>query len=283
MREPRRLREQQPDSELARALHEAGTLGSERRINRAWESMQLALGRVPADRIADGGRGGGKTSGGQLRGKGWVVISALVAVGAAYWMSRPQEPSPSPIQSQSQSPIQSQSPSPIPSQSPSPSPSPIPSPIATLTPIQIQTPIQIPTPTPTQIQTQTPIPHARSTRPHSRATADRAPQVNDELALLTRAQDALARSPETALSLLAEHEQRFAHGLLVEEREVLRIDAERALGRADSAAERAQAFVTRFPRSPQRPRLQAWLSARSHDQEPSAAPNKSQPELIPSE
>jgi hypothetical protein len=97
---------------------------------------------------------------------------------------------------------------------------------------------------------------------------------------VTRAQDLLARSPAQALAVLEEHERRFAHGMLVEEREILRIDAERALARVASAAERARAFVTRFPRSPQVPRLQAWLSARSQE---SNTANKTAPELIPSE
>jgi hypothetical protein len=97
---------------------------------------------------------------------------------------------------------------------------------------------------------------------------------------VTRAQDLLARSPAQTLELLHEHEHRFPHGMLVEEREVLRIDAERTLGRVDSAAERAQAFVKRFPRSPQVPRLQTWLSARSQQRDTA---NKTAPELIPSE
>lgn len=112
---------------------------------------------------------------------------------------------------------------------------------------------------------------------HSSATG---PQLNDELALVTRAQDLLARSPAQALDVLAEHEREFASGMLVEEREVLRIDAERALGRVDSAAERARAFIARFPRSPQVPRLRTWLSTRSQQND---GANKSAPELIPSE
>jgi hypothetical protein len=97
---------------------------------------------------------------------------------------------------------------------------------------------------------------------------------------VTRAQDLLGRAPAQALAVLDDHEQRFPHGMLVEEREILRIDAERALGRVDTAAERARAFITRFPRSPQVPRLQAWLSTRSQQRD---ATNKSGPELIPSE
>jgi hypothetical protein len=97
---------------------------------------------------------------------------------------------------------------------------------------------------------------------------------------VTRAQDLLARSPAQALVVLDEHARRFSHGMLVEEREVLRIDAERALGRGDSAAERARAFITRFPRSPQVPRLRAWLSTRTRERD---SANKTAPELIPSE
>lgn len=80
-----------------------------------------------------------------------------------------------------------------------------------------------------------------------------------ELALLTRAQHALDKRPDAALAVLQEHAARFPDGVLAQEREILRIDAELALGRTVQATTRARAFLTLFPGSPHRHRFESLL------------------------
>ena len=82
-----------------------------------------------------------------------------------------------------------------------------------------------------------------------------------EVELITRAQALVRAQPAQALALLLEHERGFAHGILVQERETLRIDAERALGQNARAREHARAFIAAFPTSPQTPGLKQWLAA----------------------
>jgi hypothetical protein len=70
-----------------------------------------------------------------------------------------------------------------------------------------------------------------------------------ELALIRRAHDALRASPARALEIAEEHRQRFAAGALVQEREVVAIEALVHLGRTEAARARAAAFHARWPRS----------------------------------
>jgi hypothetical protein len=96
-----------------------------------------------------------------------------------------------------------------------------------------------------------------------------------EIALVTGAHGLLVRRPNEALTLLTEHERRFPHGLLAQERDTLRIDAERALGRRAQALEHARAFVAQFPDSPQARAIKRWLAAEDNvvsDHNPPRAP-----------
>ncbi len=71
-----------------------------------------------------------------------------------------------------------------------------------------------------------------------------------ERAVLDRGRVALARGDAArALSLVAEHESRFATGALSEERDALRIRALASLGRAKEAKDRATVFRARYPNS----------------------------------
>jgi len=81
------------------------------------------------------------------------------------------------------------------------------------------------------------------------AGAPQAPADRDELALLARAQAALATDPGTALSLAATHAQTFPGGALAQEREVIAIDALLRLGRKTEGTARAKAFHQQFPAS----------------------------------
>jgi hypothetical protein len=90
-------------------------------------------------------------------------------------------------------------------------------------------------------------------------TAAPAPAAADpraELALLIRARSILSSAPAQALALVEEHAARFPRSTFEEEREVLAIDAERRLGRAQSAAERARQFLKAHPSSIHRSKVE---------------------------
>jgi hypothetical protein len=76
-----------------------------------------------------------------------------------------------------------------------------------------------------------------------------------EADLLGAAQAALAASPARSLSLVGEHARKFPRGLLVQEREVLAIEALSRLGRAQEASARAERFLAAFPRSAHRTKV----------------------------
>jgi len=261
MRDPRRLSQDPNAGELARALQQAGALGSRERVTSAWQRLEPALDRVPAEAI-------GASTGLSALTKGGLLAGAL-ALGAVAWLLSPEvgagfKPAlPSPT---------------------APAPASIVSPVPT---VSVPSPTPAPQPQPQLLSPVSPIPpraSARSLRasratplepaPAPIAVAAALPDPEGELALLTRAQEKLEVAPAAALALLVEHEQRYASGVLVQEREVMRIDAERALGRSESAAARARAFLARFPRSPQHTRLQTWLSTRSQSGVPAAEADK---------
>jgi hypothetical protein len=70
-----------------------------------------------------------------------------------------------------------------------------------------------------------------------------------EVQLLARAQAALATHPARALALTSEDGRRFPDGALVQEREVIAIQALSELGQHADAVLRARAFEKRFPHS----------------------------------
>ena len=94
-----------------------------------------------------------------------------------------------------------------------------------------------------------------------------------EVALVSRAQQLIVSQPSAALARLAEHQIRFPHGVLAQERDTLRIDAERALGQSARAREHARAFIATYPDSPQARGLERWLAA----QQSVASDHKSTP------
>ena len=101
-------------------------------------------------------------------------------------------------------------------------------------------------------------------RPAALPTASLAPDPADreraEVALLDRAQASLPVSPADTLARCDEHGRRFATGTLVQEREVLAIDALLRLGRRDEAEARAARFRQSFPRSGHLRRVEALLA-----------------------
>lgn len=75
------------------------------------------------------------------------------------------------------------------------------------------------------------------------------PPALSEAELLEQARAALKGDPARALLRANEHAARFPRGVLVQEREVLAIQALRQLGRNAEADRRAQAFARAFPGS----------------------------------
>jgi hypothetical protein len=83
------------------------------------------------------------------------------------------------------------------------------------------------------------------------------PAQPSEAELLEQARAALRAEPARALQRANEHAARFPRGVLVQEREVLAIQALRKLGRSADADRRAEAFAKAFPGSPFQPKLSA--------------------------
>jgi hypothetical protein len=88
-------------------------------------------------------------------------------------------------------------------------------------------------------------------------SADLGPQA--EVRLLERAQDALRSRPADALSLADEHARQFPRGMLVQEREVIAIEALMKTGRTNEAKARAARFKARFPGSSHTRRIEALV------------------------
>jgi hypothetical protein len=80
-----------------------------------------------------------------------------------------------------------------------------------------------------------------------------------ELALLKAARARARSEPARALELCVEHEQRFARGAFVQEREVIAIEALLASGRRGEAEQRAARFLERFAESAHARRVRALL------------------------
>jgi hypothetical protein len=89
-----------------------------------------------------------------------------------------------------------------------------------------------------------------------RAASGRAARGDDELRLLSRAQQALGSEPALAFSLAERHRRLFPGGALAQEREVIAIEALRGLQKTNAANARAQQFRARYPHSAYLPRVQ---------------------------
>lgn len=93
--------------------------------------------------------------------------------------------------------------------------------------------------------------------PDAADAADADPET--EAQLLHRALGAIGRSPAEALELVHVHQRRFPAGALVQEREVLTIDALLRLGRTEEARSRGARFIEAYPSSLHRRRVEALL------------------------
>jgi hypothetical protein len=86
-------------------------------------------------------------------------------------------------------------------------------------------------------------------------TSKAPPTKPTEVALLKQAQHALKFAPEQALALTRQHARLYPAGNLVQEREVIRIEALRRLGRASEAERVGDRFEERFPDSAHRSKV----------------------------
>ena len=73
--------------------------------------------------------------------------------------------------------------------------------------------------------------------------------------LLRSARAALSSNPKRAYALTQEHRRRFPSGMLVQEREVIAIEALARMGNDKAASDRADQFSKDYPDSPHKDRV----------------------------
>jgi hypothetical protein len=161
------------------------------------------------------------------RWSAWVAAGSAVLAGAVTWWALGSRSLPEPSLEASAPPLGSQ-----PAE---PAPQPVP-------------PAVLPEPV-----VQRPSVSKRATPRHRGHSAPKPSVVEAEL--LERAQAALASRPKDALALTREHQRRFPRGLLVQEREVIAIEALNRLGQKRAASAKAAEFEERYRGSVHQPRL----------------------------
>jgi hypothetical protein len=121
--------------------------------------------------------------------------------------------------------------------------------------VAAEPPVQVAVPPAMSPPPAAPAPSDRAVPPRERVRAsapvveiEQPPSLADEIAVLERARIALGQDdPQSALRILAEHERRFGHGTLVEERKVLRIVALCSGSDATLGREEARTFLASHP------------------------------------
>jgi hypothetical protein len=217
--EPQRLKESMPFREALTASGGGAPSSAELRALRTrLPASSRVSGRPVTKRRAPKARG-------RVALLTWLLPAAALAAALAYWAKR------EPAERATLTPRSN--PSATLSAAPTSSPAPLVS--------------QAPEPLPSAAATGSAAPKVSS--------STRAPDV-DELGLLREAQKALASDPASALRLANRHAQRFSHGLLAQEREVVAIDALTRLGRQPEARARAARFRASHPGSAYLPRIE---------------------------
>jgi hypothetical protein len=87
--------------------------------------------------------------------------------------------------------------------------------------------------------------------------------AESEASFLRRTRAALVADPALALRMTEEHASRYPRGVLLQERDVIAIDALVRLGRRDEARARATTFHARYPSSAHASHLAAIVEAES--------------------
>lgn len=155
-----------------------------------------------------------------------LVGAALIVAGGGAWLLSASPSSPPPP-----------APSSVPHRSPAPAPAPAAAPL----------PPEAAASAPQLLETAaSPAAESPPSKPIDKPTP---PVQASEAELLEQARAALKSAPARALQRANEHAARFPRGVLVQEREVLAIQALRKLGRSSEADRRAEAFAKAFPGS----------------------------------
>jgi hypothetical protein len=105
-------------------------------------------------------------------------------------------------------------------------------------------------------------------KPPAPASPSSSASTPSELELIRAARATLGSDPARALALTQQHAQAYPGGALVQEREVLAIEALVRLGQATTARQRAEAFAAAHPESAYVPRLERSVGALKEGQEP---------------
>lgn len=93
----------------------------------------------------------------------------------------------------------------------------------------------------------------------SEPAGESGPSGEGEADYLHRARALISTSPAEALALAEAYPRKYPGGKLGQERELVAIEALSALGRTDQARARARLFLTLFPGSAHRQRLEALI------------------------
>lgn len=105
-------------------------------------------------------------------------------------------------------------------------------------------------------------PPAPTVAPSVHRPATPAEASASEADLLGTAQAALAGDPGKALNLSEQHARTFPRGVLVQEREVIAIEALTRLGRSADALARAERFLKAYPSSAHRSKIESITGSR---------------------
>jgi len=256
-RQPQRLVDSLPESDpLQRALRDAqNAVGDAQRV----QALRARLGSLPSPSAPP-------TVGVSFSIGRWLVAGGLVVGGALGWRAVSQVAEAPPLVA----------------------PQVVMEPVA-VAPIAVSPPdkakslavVEVPA-TPVEVSNKPPASRRRkqvapldvsnvAQTPASKVQEPTTQDPKSELLLLQQAIRSLAQNPRGTMALLDEHLQRFQNGVFAQERESLRVDALRALGRIGDARAQAKGFLKAFPQSPQRLRLQRSLA------ESSMADHKSTP------
>ena len=104
--------------------------------------------------------------------------------------------------------------------------------------------------------------NAQHAEPKHRATSEvvaASADVPSEVELLRRARAALASRPRAAYALTEEHREHYPHGVFVQERDALAIEALLRAGDQDLARDLARRFIRDYPASPHAHRFRETL------------------------
>lgn len=231
-------------SELRQLIH-AGRqqLGSPAEVASLAQSLARALG--PAAGLGADSAGPGPfvpVAAAPARWAAWVAAGGAALTGAVAWWL-----------------VASGSPHELPPSGPPVAATPAAAPAAPAAPVDEAPALAEPLEAPDVERSRARAPAAKP-RPRSQATSTQTPAL-PEADLLERAQSALSKQPKQALALTREHQRRFPRGLLVQEREVIAIEALNRLGRKRAASARAAEFEKRHRGSVHQPRLDGELGA----------------------